>query len=571
LDEAAQLGHEARKMESILSMMSAVAVGRLRRPDLRWHYRSLHPALIQPSNELFYDNRLVVFPSASPVAENGRTGIVFHHLPLTEYEGGERKRVNRLEAQAVVEAVMAHLRGGGGESLMVAAMNKPQADLIYEQLQIRERHEPELFARFRARHPHEPLDVKNLENVQGDERDVVFISVTYGRDGAGVIRQQFGPLLRDGGERRLNVLITRARRRCEVFSNLTADDLRGDPSQRGLAAFQKYLRFAQSGMLPGPSPTGLEPESSCKAEVLARLAGSGYEVEPQVGSEGYRIDLAVRDPEAPGRYLLGIECDGASYHSARSARDRDKLRQRVLEARGWRLHRIWSSDWWRDREGEMDRLRQAIEQARAETRAGFGEQESPPPATPEPPPVQLTEEHREAGAAPARSYPATPPFTAGTDLVVYARQVIEVEGPIHHELLLQRLREAAGFGRLGSQVRADLEALLRDEAGAGRIRRWGDAWVPAGHPGRVEPRDRSALPAVERRIDYVPDVELAAALRHVVQNAFGIGVPECRSRALQLLGFRSAQERGQQRLDEVLRTLVDSGDVVVSEGTLRLR
>src|SRR5262249_10901270 len=122
LDEAAQIGQEARKMESILSMMSAVAVGRVRRPDLRWHYRSLHPALIQPSNEMFYDNRLVVFPSASTAQEGRRIGVVFHHLPETVYEGGERRRVNRLEAQQVVEAVVKHLREHAAESLMVAAM-----------------------------------------------------------------------------------------------------------------------------------------------------------------------------------------------------------------------------------------------------------------------------------------------------------------------------------------------------------------------------------------------------------------------------------------------------------------
>ncbi len=567
LDEAAQIGQEARKMESILSMMSAVAVGRVRRPDLRWHYRSLHPALIQPSNEMFYDSRLVVFPSASTAAEGRRIGVVFHHLPESVYEGGERRRVNRLEAGQVVEAVLKHLREQPGESLMVAAMNKPQADLIYEQLQVRERQEPELFARFRALHPHEPLDVKNLENVQGDERDVVFVSVTYGRDAAGVIRQQFGPLLRDGGERRLNVLITRARHRCEVFSSLTADDLRVEAGRPGLAAFQKYLRFAQSGILPAPSGSGREPGSPFEEEVLAAVRAWGYEVEPQVGSEGYRIDLAVRDPESPGRYLLGVECDGASYHSARSARDRDKLRQRVLEARGWRLHRIWCSDWWRGRDAELARLRQAIEQARSEA----GDEDpgtADPPEAPEPPPVQVTEARRETETEGARPYRLTPPRAPGTDLRDYARQVVDVEGPIHHDLLLQRLREAGGYSRLGSQVRADLERLLVEETKAGSFRRWGDAWVSTSHPGTVEPRDRSGLPAAERRIEYLPEVELRAALRQVIRGAFGIEVQECGRRALNLLGFRVVNERAQSRVQEVLRTLLDGGEVTLRDGCL---
>ncbi|HTE19522.1 MAG TPA: DUF3320 domain-containing protein, partial [Armatimonadota bacterium] len=474
---------------------------------------------------------------------------------------------NRLEAERVVEAVVSHLREHPEESLMVATMNKPQADLIYEQLQIRERGEPELFARFRTLHPHEPLDVKNLENVQGDERDVVFISVTYGRDSAGVIRQQFGPLLRDGGERRLNVLITRARRRCELFSNLTADDLRVESGRPGLATFQKYLRFAQSGILSVPTPTGEEPESPFEEAVLAGLRAWGYDVDPQVGSEGYRIDLAVRDPEAPGRYLLGIECDGAAYHSARSARDRDKLRQRVLEARGWRLHRIWSSDWWRDRDGELERLRQAIEEARAEVQDSSRPVDTAPPEPPEPPPVQIAEESRTAteGAPP---YTLAPVFAPGTEIRVYARQVIEIEGPVHHELVLQRLREAAGYGRLGSQVREGFESLLLAEAREGRIRRCGDAWVSGSHSGVVEPRDRSGLPAAERRIEYVSEVELAAALRQVIRNAFGVSVQECGRGGLALLGFRAAQERGMRRAQEVLQTLINAGEVVVRDDGL---
>ncbi|MFN3651496.1 MAG: DUF3320 domain-containing protein [Armatimonadota bacterium] len=565
LDEAEQLGVEARKMESILSMMSAVAVGRVRRPDLRWHYRSLHPALIQPSNEMFYDSRLVVFPSASTVTRGRRVGVVFHHLPETVYEAGARKRVNRLEAQRVVEAVLKHLREHPAESLMIAAMNKPQADLIYELLQIREQQEPEPFARFRERHPHEPLDVKNLENVQGDERDVVFVSVTYGRDSAGVIRQQFGPLLRDGGERRLNVLITRARLRCEVFSNLTGDDLRVEAGRPGLAAFQSYLRFAQNGVLSAPVSTGEEPESPFEEEVLAELRSLGYEVEPQVGSEGYRIDLAVRDPEAPGRYLLGIECDGATYHSARSARDRDKLRQRVLEARGWRLHRIWSTDWWRDRPGETARLREAIELARAAVAAAAAEEAISPPPAPEPPRVEITEERRTEAADAAAPYQVAPPFVPGTDLRLYARQVVEVEGPIHHELLLQRLRVAAGYARVGRQVRERLEALLEEET---ELRQRGDAWVAASHSGEVEPRDRSDLPSAERRIEYVPEVELAAALRQVIRNAYGIEASECARRTLHLLGFRVANEKASSRVEEVLETLLQAGELVIRNGAL---
>lgn len=208
--ESGEVSYEARKLESVLSLMSAVTMGRMRRPDLRWHYRSVHPSLIQPSNEMFYENRLIVFPNSGTYNRGRRVGVVFHHLPHTAYESGARKRINQGEAEIVADRVVQHLLTQPEQSLLVAAMNKSQADLIYNEVQKRERLNPEAFRHFAECHPYEPLDVKNLENVQGDERDVIFISITYGRDAEGNLRQQFGPLLVDGGERRLNVLITRA-------------------------------------------------------------------------------------------------------------------------------------------------------------------------------------------------------------------------------------------------------------------------------------------------------------------------------------------------------------------------
>lgn len=563
LDEAGVLGHEARKLESVLSMMSAVAMGRVRRPDLRWHYRSLHPALIQPSNQLFYGGRLVVFPSASLAPGGRRIGVVFHHLPEAVYEGGVRGRVNRIEAEQVVEAVFAHLREHPTESLMVAAMNKPQADLIYEQLQVRERQEPEPFRQFRALHPHEPLDVKNLENVQGDERDVVFVSVTYGRDASGVVRQQFGPLLRDGGERRLNVLITRARRRCEVFSNLTADDVRVEGNRPGLAAFKSYLRFAQTGEMHGPTLTELEPESPFEVEVISALRSRGYQVDAQVGSEGYRIDLAVIDPDAPGRYLLGVECDGATYHSARSARDRDKLRQRVLKARGWRLHRIWSCDWWQDQETEIARLLQAIEEVQ--------DVDPEPVAAPEiaVPVAEISEEVSTPAASAARPYVSAPPFT-GAALSEYAAELVKIEGPLQHDLLLLRLRIAGGYARLGIQVRADLEQLLAQLEREGQIRRAGDAWI-ASEDQLATPRDWSRCPAGERKLPYVSEPELAAAFRQVIGNAFGIRVGDVVREAFAVLGFRGVGEKGARRAAAVLAGLTETGEVEERDGCLWLQ
>src|SRR5262249_46740753 len=215
--------------------------------------------------------------------------------------------------------------------------------------------------------PEEPFFVKNLENVQGDERDAMMISVGYGRDAKGAVSMNFGPLNQAGGERRLTVVITRARRRCVVFTNLTADDLDlRRAGGAGVRAFKAFLAFAQDGQLelkPG-APREVDPEF--EVQVAAALRRAGYALEAEVGSGGYRIDLAVLDSATPGRYRVGIGLDGPRYQSARWARDRDRLRQSVLEGLGWRLHRIWSADWIRNREESLRRCVAAIEASKKE-------------------------------------------------------------------------------------------------------------------------------------------------------------------------------------------------------------
>ena len=180
----------------------------------------------------------------------------------------------------------------------------------------------------------------------------------------------FGPLSSQGGERRLNVLISRARERCEVFSSITADDIDLQRAKsRGAAAFKTFLRYAATGILDTQAPTGGDYDSDFERQVAARAGGHGYEVHRQVGTAGFIIDLAVVDPGRPGRYLLGIECDGATYHSSRSARDRDRLRESVLRDRGWRIHRVWSTDWFHRPGEQLQKIVAAIEKAKRDAEA----------------------------------------------------------------------------------------------------------------------------------------------------------------------------------------------------------
>ena len=253
-------------LESILNLI--VSQGAPQRM-LRWHYRSRHESLIAVSNHEFYDDKLVIFPS--PHSERDQLGLVFRHLPETVYDRG-KTRTNPLEAKAVAEAVLEHARQHPDLTLGVAAFSSPQAQAILDVLELLRRRDPAC-EDFFNQHPHEPFFVKNLESVQGDERDVIFISIGYGKTAEGYVAHNFGPLNSEGGERRLNVLITRARLRCEVFTNLRHDDIDLARTQsRGIAALKTFLKYAETGVLDVPRPTGGEADSPFEEAIMQAIA-----------------------------------------------------------------------------------------------------------------------------------------------------------------------------------------------------------------------------------------------------------------------------------------------------------
>jgi superfamily I DNA and/or RNA helicase/very-short-patch-repair endonuclease len=319
---------------------------------LRWHYRSQHHSLIAFSNEEFYGGDLVVFPSA--YHQHDSLGVK-HVIANGVYEN----RRNPLEAEEVVKAVLEHIAIHPEDSLGVVTMNFEQRELIEELLDARLQKDSFSAAWIEHRETTpEPFFIKNLENVQGDERDAIFISVTYGRDPKGNIFQRFAGVNTASGHRRLNVLITRAKKRTVVFSSLDPDLIQTTASSAwGVRALKSYLNYAKKGISASPeiSP-GAEPSNEHEAAIGSILKEHGYDVIPQVGVSGYFIDLAVRHPRKPGAFLVGIEFDGKSYHSGRSARDRDRLRQMTLMNQGWAIHRIWSTDWFKNRNSEIDRL-----------------------------------------------------------------------------------------------------------------------------------------------------------------------------------------------------------------------
>ncbi|MCY1344369.1 putative DNA helicase [compost metagenome] len=352
----------AQDSESILE--AAMPLFKLRR--LRWHYRSRHESLIAFSNKAFYDSNLVVYPS--PHRESNEFGVKFALVARGRFV--DQRNIE--EAEVVAKAIEHHLLHRPEESLGVVAMNLKQAEQIERTLEQLAKQNSELQAALdRNEETGEPLFVKNLENVQGDERDVIYISTTYGpMEIGGTVPQRFGPITGSDGWRRLNVLFTRSKKRMQVFASFTASDVVATgTSSRGVLALRDFLHFAESGRMPHIRESERTPDSDFEVAVIEALERHGYQCEPQVGVAGFFIDLAVRDPGQPGRYLMGIECDGAAYHSAKSARDRDRLRQSVLEQLGWRIRRIWSVDWFRNARLQLEPLLQELATLRTEPAA----------------------------------------------------------------------------------------------------------------------------------------------------------------------------------------------------------
>jgi very-short-patch-repair endonuclease len=555
-------------IESILGLFCAQGA---RQRMLRWHYRSRHDSLITVSNHLFYDDQLVVFPS--PARDRKTLGLVYRHLADAPYDRG-RTRTNPGEAKTVAATVMAHARAQlrlpqeDRETLGVGAFSIAQMTAILDQLELLRRQDPSC-EEFFSHPPHEPFFVKNLENLQGDERDVIFISVGYGRTAEGFLSASFGPLNRAGGERRLNVLISRARKRCEVFTNLRADDIDlSKTSSAGAAALKTFLKYAETGQLDVPAQTDRPPDSEFEEHVLRRLTALGHDVHAQVGSAGFFLDLAVVDPANPGRYLLGIECDGASYHSARSARDRDRLRQAVLEGLGWRIHRIWSTDWFRNPEQELAKVVQAIQSARnADPKTQI---QAPPsrPAETEPPALTLHEQP----ANPLHKLSSLPRYECAnvslrlgnvemhlvdrSQLADFIAGVVSVESPVHRVEAARRVLNGAGVQRFGTRIQqAFEEAVLVGLERKLFMLRGEFLWRPAMQESPL--RDRSQLPAASRKFEFVAPEEIRRAILTVVEESYGIAPPEVPNAVCRLLGFTRASEDMtaaiEQRREDLLR------------------
>lgn len=572
-DEPTKVGD----VESILGLFTARG---LPMRMLRWHYRSRHQSLIAVSNRQFYENKLFIVPS--PWTQEGGRGLRFHPVRDGVF-GSPVKSVNGPEAKVVAEAIVQHARLHPKLSLGVAAFSASQSRAIFDELEVLRRGLPAEVEAFFNRRNSEPFFIKNLENVQGDERDVIFISVGYGPTvPGGKVPMRFGPLNNEGGERRLNVLISRAKQRCEVFSSITDEDI--DPafsaSRKGIEAFRIFLRYARTGKLDTAAVTGRDFDSIFEEQVASALESRGYSVQRQVGLAGFYIDLAVTDPERPGRFLLGIECDGASYHSAQSARDRDRLRQQVLLDHGWNLHRIWSTDWFQRPQEQLDLVCRQIDAARAAfdervVEEVLSKEQAVDAAAIE---RELRTEDGDFTFEPyVEANPQRPTHrseeihdTPTGVLTEIAVDVVRIEGPVHADEVVSRIRDAWGAKRAGSRIQDAVERAIDVAVRQNSVVRDGVWLAMASAP--VVPRDRSQVSSLAlRRAEYLPEAELAEAIVIVVARNFGANRDQVIERVARAIGIRAISASVRERVAAMVEHVVACGRLVDEEGLLKVR
>lgn len=498
---------DIRDYESILDICASFMQQRY----LSWHYRSRHEQLIAFSNKNFYNDRLTTFPSSC--ADKEGIGIDYHHV-----DGNYANQVNLKEAEFAVDRIYDHIDNYPQRSLGVVTFNSKQQELIDRILLKRRENKPEK-EYFFNRNKDEPFFIKNLETVQGDERDTILLCTTFGKDLQGRLSHNFGPLNRTGGERRLNVAVTRAKINVQVVSSMRYTDLDITRSKsEGVKLIREYLDFAENGAIALERSLKVNSseqfDSEFEIEVHDYLVSKGFSVDSQVGCSGYRLDLALKQPESSD-YVLAIECDGASYHSSRNARDRDRLRQEVLEGMGWKFHRIWSTDWFRNRINEQERLLTAAINAIGDVSQDESVEISDHPKEPtnnafeEVVPIERFEfePYREAEVfySVLDYYP--------NRFLGFLRAVLEVEAPLSEEYFLRRMLPYLGRERLTKAVRAQFNADVRGHQHHGIIRKDGFLYLADDKDVKFRNAD-----VVRREIKHIAPEELAAGIMTILEQ-----------------------------------------------------
>ncbi|CAM4473564.1 DUF4011 domain-containing protein [Paenibacillus tarimensis] len=564
--------------ESILDESLTVLAER----TLRWHYRSRHEHLIAFSNAKIYNHDLITFPSHIDKVPNH--GVEYIYVENGVYDRGGKK-CNSREAARVAEMVYDHFRNYPDRSLGVVTFSEAQqqaVDAAIRQLRLQNQE----YEKFFHEDKEEAFFIKNLENVQGDERDTIIFSIGYAKDPNGVMYMNFGPLSRSGGFRRLNVAITRAKYNVKLVGSIRPTDIKLESTNaEGVKMLRSYIEFAMNGpeaILNELTYTDtVNVDSPFEESVYDFLVKNGFSIATQVGCSGYRIDLAVKHPTLSGRFVLGIECDGATYHSARTARERDRLRQTVLEDIGWRIYRIWSTDWIKDplTEGRklLDAIQKALNEYSEESSTNSGAmnklqddllQESISIEVIENPVSNDDQSYDNPYSfdyyEEANVYEVKRPSDDNTYLKNVIKHVVQKEYPIHSELLFKRVAGLFGNQKVTVKVRDSVNYVI-DSYLTDKLERRDDfLWIKGAD--NIKARVPLSTDVGVRTIAHISKEEIAEAMLQIVSKSIGITTNDLYLLTARAFGFSRTGGNINHAMQQACNYLIESGIVRNSGG-----
>jgi very-short-patch-repair endonuclease len=559
---------QVEELESLLDDCKA-SVPFFQETDLKWHYRSRDERLISFSNHYYYENKLITFPS--PNTDLKKSGVILEYVPDGVWDRGG-SRINRKEARRVAQLIVAQLKSEPEKTLGVVAFNSSQKEAIEDALEEELQNNKDL-AQLIDPERIEAFFIKSLENVQGDERDVIIISVGYGKAQDGKMSLNFGPLNTEGGWRRLNVLVTRSKWKTILVTSVRASELVGiNPENKGPVGLKNYIQYAETGFLneSREAPKLLAEETNDFEDSVRReLELRGFKVDAQIGVGSFRIDLAVRDPKNPTGYAIGIECDGASYHSSRSARDRDILRQEILQAMGWKFYRIWSTEWFKNREAAVNMLVENVNRAIKGEKHHAADREIKSDDD--------VEEDDSVVIAPMKKTQCGIVYSkarvkCSRELIMDTNKaylfadvisdIVKGEGPIHVDLVLERIRELSGVARVGSNIQANFETAIRHAIKDGDIEKKSDDKGFLYKSGKQTSDFRTPSVDVTRRLGQISKQEIGNAIIFLIKDQFGLAYDNAVQSIKHVFGINRVDPEEADRVKDLIDEMVADGALV---------
>ena len=562
---------EQEDLESILDDCLSLSMPQL---YLSWHYRSEHESLISFSNMQFYENRLMTFPSV----ENQTSMVKFVEVKGTYRKG--KNRVNHEEAKAIIEEIRRRLFDDSlcNQSIGVVTFNVTQ-QLLIDDLLMEEFRKDKTFEE-KANALYEPIFIKNLENVQGDERDVILFSICYGPDEDGRVSMNFGPLNRDGGERRLNVAVSRSRKEMVVFSTLLPHQIDLNRTRaRGAAELKAFLEYAMNGKLNQTTTKVNTLRDTYVEKIAEALRVEGYDVNTFVGSSRFKVDIAIKDPQRPENYLVGIMLDGLQYASAITTRDRSVSQISVLKRLGWNVMELFILDWWEHRGDVLARIKQFVEDSK-----------QPSVEAEEPPKGNTSFEFKKAVVVDeVKTYPeyvmaklnpcrggaeAAALFESRSKLKEQMVQVLDVEAPISEDELFHRVMDAWGVSRIGPRLKNALASAAQEMKYKDNLTQ-SPCTQNVFYWGSLSPLmyTNFRIPSQEKRrsLDMIPYQELMNAAKEVLTLQFSMNTEDLKREIAKMFGWSKVTSATTEILDHVVGMMVKNDMVIIEEEKVHLK